>query len=243
MGAPLRRLRFCRQVRDLLGDHLIVVVATECRRHAVGINDLGCIYGDHENCVRCRFEQLAILLFALLGPLLDLALLGDVARVDDDEGVLVARDITEQREVEERAKESEEQYRQLFESASDAVFVVAVDTSQIIDANSMASALYGYDHDEMVTKKITDLSAEPEATQRRAHEAQTKPGQVLTIPLRLHRKRDGTVFPVEITARNITWGKQPVLLIACRDITERRQAEEEIRRMALAVDTAPNSIT
>src|SRR5665647_2859473 len=131
----------------------------------------------------------------------------------------------------------------LFESASDAVFVVAVDTSQIIDANSMASALYGYDHDEMVTKKITDLSAEPEATQRRAHEAQTKPGQVLTIPLRLHRKRDGTVFPVEITARSITWGKQPVLLIACRDITERRQAEEEIRRMALAVDTAPNSIT
>src|SRR5450830_79768 len=163
---------------------------------------------------------------------------------DEDSFVIVyARDITEQREVEERAAESEEQYRQLFELASDAVFVVAIDTSQIIDANSMASALYGYDHDELLTKKSTDLSAGSEETQPRAHEAQTKPGQVLTIPLRLHRKRDGTVFPVEITARSLTWGKQPVLLVACRDITERKQAEEEIRRMALAVDTAPNSIT
>src|SRR5665647_849125 len=283
MGAPLRRLRFCRQVRALLGEQLIVLVAIECRRHVVGINDLGRIYGDHENRIGCRFEQLAIVLFACLRPLLDLALLGDVAGVDDDEGVLVAfmvverrrdqallpageerlisatldhherdedsfvivyaRDITEQREVEERAQASEEQYRQLFESASDAVFVVAIDTSQIIDANNMASALYGYEHDELLTKKSTDLSAEPEATQRRTHEAQTKPGQVLTIPLRLHRKRDGTVFPVEITARNTVWGKQQVILVACRDITERRQAEEEIRRMALAVDTAPNSIT
>jgi PAS domain S-box-containing protein/putative nucleotidyltransferase with HDIG domain len=163
---------------------------------------------------------------------------------DEDSLVIVyARDITEQREVEERAQASEEHYRQLFESASDAVFVVAIDTSQIIDANNMASALYGYEHDELLTKKSTDLSAEPEATQRRTHEAQTKPGQVLTIPLRLHRKRDGTVFPVEITARNTAWGKQQVILVACRDITERRQAEEEIRRMALAVDTAPNSIT
>jgi hypothetical protein len=85
MGAPLRRLRFCRQVRALLGEQLIVLVAIECRRHVVGINDLGRIYGDHENRIGCRFEQLAIVLFACLRPLLDLALLGDVAGVDDDE--------------------------------------------------------------------------------------------------------------------------------------------------------------
>ena len=152
-------------------------------------------------------------------------------RITGSDGTITVRvavsDITDIWQI-EALKESEKQFRQLFESASDAVFVIAMDTTRIIDANSMASALYGYDHDQLLTMKSTELSAEPEATQRAAHEAQKEPGRVLTIPLRLHRKRDGTVFPVEITARNIARGKQPVLLVACRDITERKRAEEAL---------------
>ena len=152
-------------------------------------------------------------------------------RITGRDGTITVRvavsDITDIWQI-EALKESEKQFRQLFESASDAVFVIAMDTTRIIDANSMASALYGYDHDQLLTMKSTELSAEPEATQRAAHEAQKEPGRVLTIPLRLHRKRDGTVFPVEITARNIARGKQPVLLVACRDITERKRAEEAL---------------
>ena len=152
-------------------------------------------------------------------------------RITGSDGTITVRvavsDITDIWQI-EALKESEKQFRQLFESASDAVFVIAMDTTRIIDANSMASALYGYDHDQLLTMKSTELSAEPEATQRAAHEAQKEPGRVLTIPLRLHRKRDGTVFPVEITARNIARGRQPVLLVACRDITERKRVDEAL---------------
>ena len=152
-------------------------------------------------------------------------------RITGSDGTITVRialsDITDIWQI-EALRESEKEFRQLFESASDAVFVIAMDTTRIIDANSMASALYGYDHDELLTMKSTELSAEPEATQRAAHEAQKEPGRVMTIPLRLHRKRDGTVFPVEITARNIARGKQPVLLVACRDITERKRVEEAL---------------
>ena len=152
-------------------------------------------------------------------------------RITGSDGTITVRialsDITDIWQI-EALRESEKEFRQLFESASDAVFVIAMDTTRIIDANSMASALYGYDHDELLTMKSTELSAEPEATQRAAHEAQKEPGRVMTIPLRLHRKRDGTVFPVEITARNIARGRQPVLLVACRDITERKRVDEAL---------------
>jgi len=152
-------------------------------------------------------------------------------RITGSDGTITVRialsDITDIWQI-EALRESEKEFRQLFESASDAVFVIAMDTTRIIDANSMASTLYGYDHDELLTMKSTELSSEPEATQPAAHEAQKEPGLVMTIPLRLHRKRDGTVFPVEITARNIARGKQPVLLVACRDITERKRVEEAL---------------
>jgi len=133
-------------------------------------------------------------------------------------------ELAERVSAEEALRESEGQYRELFESASDAVLVIDLDTSRVIDANAMASALYGYDHGEMLTKRSTDLSAEPEETRRRQEDARLTPGQVTVVSQRLHRKKDGTTFPVDITARTVERGQQSVLLVACRDVTERTQA-------------------
>ncbi len=133
--------------------------------------------------------------------------------------------ITERKQAEEALCASEEQYRHLFESASDAFLLIDIDTDLVIDANRIASELYGYDRDELLTKMSTDLSAEPEETQLRIHESQAIPDQVLNIPLRLHRKKDGTVFPVEITARSLSVKGRLVLFVAVRDITERKRAE------------------
>jgi len=157
-------------------------------------------------------------------------------QVFDDEGAItyhegVLREITERRQAEEALRESEERYHQLFESASDALFLSATDTGLIVEANTVASELYGYDRDELLTKKSTDLSAEPEETEQRIHEAQTTPDQVISIPLRLHRKKDGTVFPVEITARFLFVKGRRLLLAAARDITDRKQLEERIRQV------------
>jgi PAS domain S-box-containing protein len=155
-------------------------------------------------------------------------------------------DITESKQAEEALRESEEQYHLLFESASDALFLSATDTGLIVEANTVASELYGYDREELLTKKSTDLSAEPEETQRRTHEAQTTPDQVINIPLRLHRKKDGTVFPVEITARSLSVKGRRLLLVAARDITERRRAEEKLQeseqRYRLLIETANEGI-
>ena len=51
----------------------------------------------------------------------------------------------------------------------------------------------------------------------------------MTIPLRFHRKKDGTVFPIEITGRFFTRQGRAVHIAAIRDITERKRAEETLR--------------
>ena len=141
---------------------------------------------------------------------------------------------------------SENQYRELFESSADALFLVADDTGQFIDANSMACVLYGYEKHELLTKENSDLSAEPEESRRYLQETRFTPGQVFHVPLRLHRKKDGTVFPVEITARSLVRDNKGVLLVACRDITVRQQAEEELsaseKRFRTLVEIAPDAI-
>jgi PAS domain S-box-containing protein len=125
-------------------------------------------------------------------------------------------------------REKEKQYRELFESASDALLLIAIHTGKIIDANKTASLLYGYEHGELISKPSTELSAEPEKTTRLIQDALNQAGQLINIPHRLHRKKDGTVFPVEITARSFLQEGEPVLLVACRDITARKRVEAEL---------------
>ncbi len=142
------------------------------------------------------------------------------------------RDITERKHAQQISQAlciKENQYRELFESGSDALLLIVIGTGKIIDANRMACVLYGYERDELLTKLSTELSAEPEETTRRMQDALNQPGKVFNIPVRLHRKKDGTVFPVEINARAFLQDGETVLLVSCRDITERKRIEAEIK--------------
>ncbi|MDK9707159.1 MAG: transporter substrate-binding domain-containing protein [Desulforhopalus sp.] len=118
---------------------------------------------------------------------------------------------------------SEERYRQLFNAGSDAIVVIDVETLTHIEVNKAAADLYGYSHEELLELRPTDLSAEPEETRL---QAQSGEGTV-HIPLRYHKKRDGTIFPVEIVARFFQLDGRKLLLAAMRDISERLRAEEE----------------
>ncbi|MFN2110587.1 MAG: PAS domain S-box protein, partial [Anaerolineae bacterium] len=125
-------------------------------------------------------------------------------------------------------RESEERYRQLFEAESDAVFLIDNATGRILEANSAAVTLYGYSREELLTRRNTDLSAEPEDTREVTQTTPIDAEQVIVIPLRLHQKQDGEVFPVEITGRFFHWQGRPVHIAAIRDITSRKQAEQAL---------------
>jgi len=116
-------------------------------------------------------------------------------------------------------RESEERYRRLFDVATDAILLVDIESYQILEANPAAEKLYGYQPDEFTQLKTTDLSDEPEAT-RDAMVAQTK-----FIPLRRHRRKDGTVFLVEIACSEIIFQRRQIHVAVVRDITERQATE------------------
>ncbi len=99
-------------------------------------------------------------------------------------------------------RESEKQYRELFDLESDAIFIIRNSDGQILQANNAAIQLYGFSLAEMLNKRNTDLSAEPEETQK-ATNSPFPSDQIVRIPLRWHRKKNGEVFPVSITARFI----------------------------------------
>ena len=127
-------------------------------------------------------------------------------------------------------EENEERYRALFEAESDTIFLVDNESGRILEANTAASELYQYSHDEMLSRRNSDFSAEPQETKKiTTHGVAAKSGLLVKIPLRLHRKKDGTVFPVEITGRFFMLQGRSVHIAAIRDITERKQAEAALK--------------
>jgi PAS domain S-box-containing protein len=133
----------------------------------------------------------------------------------------MAVDITDRKKAEQDLAESEEKYRQLFEMESDAIFMIDNETGKLLEANAACESLYGYSRDELLGMKNTDLSAEPDATR------QAMRGALTRVPVRYHRNKESTVFPVEITARHFAWKGLSVHVAAIRDITARIAADNE----------------
>ena len=138
--------------------------------------------------------------------------------------ISVAIDVTEQRRTEQALRESEELYRQLFDVESDAILVVDQESGRLLAANAAATVLYGYSREELLSMNRIDLSAEPEKTIRAAME------MTRFIPLRWHRKKDGAVFPVEISGRYFDLKGRSCFVSAIRDITGRRVMEEALKK-------------
>ena len=136
--------------------------------------------------------------------------------------MVVSRDITEKKKIEQALKESEEKYRLLFNIESDALFVLNKDTWAIVDVNNSATQLYGFSREELLKMKAIELSAEPKKS---IDAAKNNTG---LIPLRYHRKKDGSVFPVEITFNDFEYQNHSLRIVAVRDNTIRNKAEKAL---------------
>lgn len=128
-------------------------------------------------------------------------------------------DITELRLLGRELADSEELYRRVFEVESDAIFLVSRSTGKFIDANKAATDIYGYRRDELIGMDFTTLSAEPDQSRHVVDIGKTH------VPLRWHRRKDGTLFPVKISASYFDFQGDSVHVAAIRDISELVQAD------------------
>ncbi len=134
-----------------------------------------------------------------------------------------SHDITESKRIQLELQESEEKYRLLFEAESDAIFMIDTENGQIIDVNPAASNIYGYSREEFLAMKNTDVSAEPEKTTEATRRNDTK------VLLRYHRKKDNTIFPVELSAGFTTFKNRKIQIVTSRDITDNMKMQDALR--------------
>ncbi|MCG2721637.1 MAG: PAS domain S-box protein, partial [Thermodesulfovibrionales bacterium] len=138
------------------------------------------------------------------------------------------REIEEREQIEGQLRESEEKYRMLFEAESDAIMVLDGETRKFVHVNNAAVTLYGYPFEEFLNMRLQDISAEPEESEKTFRS--TLSGEIVKVPLRYHRKKDGTVFSVEISAGTFIMKEKQMIISAVRDISERTKAEEILRQ-------------
>lgn len=138
--------------------------------------------------------------------------------------VVSVRDISARLQAETALRESEAKYRAFFDTEQDAVFLVDRATARIVDANQSAARLYGYAGVQLRQMYFPDLSAEPEVTLNSVQQG------IAYVPLRYHRKADGTVFPAEVSTMVFEWQDRTLLTMTVRDITERRRAEDALKQ-------------
>ncbi len=148
----------------------------------------------------------------------------------------ISEDIT----VQKNAQASLRLFRTLVDNSNDAFEVIAPDTGRFLDMNDKGCAELGYSREEILTLHVPDIDATmtaagwPEKRERvRAGQAESFEG--------IHRRKDGTTFPVEVNARFLHLDRQYIVAVV-RDITERKRAEAQIQKLSHAVEQSPASI-
>jgi PAS domain S-box-containing protein len=153
--------------------------------------------------------------------------------------ISLTRDITERKQAEEALRESEGKHRLLFDSAGDAIFIHNAE-AQILAVNPLACKRLGYTHAELMSMKIGQVDSPGEAPYAPDRMARLMELGELAFET-VHQRNDGSLVPTDVSARRITWDGQPAIMSICRDITERKLAEnnllDTLERLRKAVNT------
>jgi len=137
----------------------------------------------------------------------------------------VARDISDRKRTEAALQKSEEQLRLLVEQAADAFFLHD-SQGNFLEVNRRACESLGYTRDELLHLGVADISSMPPEEARNVWD-QLQAGMTPTVN-DYHRRKDGTRFPVELRLGSLESDGQTLFLGLARDVTERKQAEEQL---------------
>jgi PAS domain S-box-containing protein len=153
-----------------------------------------------------------------------------------------AREITERKLAERALRVSTERYRSLFEEVPVGIYR-STPTGQILEANPALVEMLDYpDRESLLATPAADLYADP-ADRHRWQDAMQREGGVHTAEVQF-RRRDGKIIWVRGTAREVRDARGHVLYYEgiWEDCTQRKQSEEELRKLSCAVERTPDPI-
>jgi PAS domain S-box-containing protein len=163
--------------------------------------------------------------------------------------IAVAADISEQKRSEHAFREREELFREVFNHANDAVFLhemTPTGPGKYLLVNDVAVTWLGYSREELLKMSPRDIIPE-ELGQR------IVPEIMKTIQKRgyatfesAHRRKDGSMYPVEVSTHVFTLGKKKVALSIARDITQRKMVQDALvaseERYRTLIDHLPDYV-
>ncbi len=152
----------------------------------------------------------------------------------------IVQDITEHKRAEEALRESEERFHHMFEMHDAVMLLIEPVSGRIKDANPAAEKFYGYSVEQLRGMSIQNINAASEGTiaeeSRHAFSSEKK------YFIFLHRLANGETRTVEVHSSPVMMEGTRILFSIIHDITERQHAEDELRKLSLAVEQSPASI-
>jgi PAS domain S-box-containing protein len=150
-------------------------------------------------------------------------------------------DTTKWHAFENGLRRSEETYRALFDKNPYPVWVYDTETLRILAVNEASIRKYGYAREEFLELTLSDLHVSEDAPSLREHVSSPHPEAGSARGWR-HRHKDGTVIDVEIASQEISLDGARARIVLAIDVTDRRRAEEALRRSEYLYRTVASNI-
>ncbi|THE62784.1 PAS domain S-box protein [Salinadaptatus halalkaliphilus] len=156
----------------------------------------------------------------------------------------IVQDVTERERAKAALAQSRERLQVLFEQSPDAILVHDSD-GKICDANQTQIDQLGYTHETLCSMNIADVEVGIQPSELRDVWDDLEGDSVLEVEGK-HRRADGSTYPVEVWVSRIEFGDEKRFLALSRDITERKEHEQELERarsqLRQVIDLVPEMI-
>lgn len=156
--------------------------------------------------------------------------------------IMFSLDITERKRAERALRESEENFRALAENAGDGISIIAEDGLHLY-VNRRAAEITGYSVDELCEVNLVNLIHPDELENimdmfRKRLGGESVPTRHETVIIR----KDGKSVPVEVSGARTTWHGRTADIVFSRDISKRKEAEDELSRKHAELEAIFNAI-
>ena len=153
----------------------------------------------------------------------------------DEAGELVeyvgtAMDVTDRKQAEEALRDSETRFRTFVDHAADAFFMLDFEQGTILDVNRCACESLGYTRQELLGMNPMAFHLDSDRAQMESVAERAVAGET-AVDTHRHRRKDGSMFPVEVHTNLVSYGGRRFLLKVARDISDRVRAEEQRDRL------------